>query len=332
MSVHVLPAPWNDRAEELRALRREVFVVEQQVPEALEWDGTDHECAHFMALDSTGQMLGCARLTPAGQIGRMAVLRAHRGRGIGAQLLEEAVSAAAERGHDQVFLHAQQHAEAFYRRAGFLPQGEPYEEAGIPHITMTRQLPVSFEAPALPAAPKAPPHPTDSRIEATAEARKKTLPAAPFANEGEARAALLSATKEPRRHLALLSPELDPALFDSEALCEALSAFVRSSPGTQLRILIYSSKRAIESSHRLLALARRLDDRILLAKVPEEHARDERSFLVWDNEGYWLQPGRDTYDGLSNGHDPVMAARLRERFDYLWERSAPDPELRQLKL
>lgn len=332
MSVHVLPAPWNDRAEDLRALRRQVFVIEQQVPEALEWDGTDHECAHFMALDSTGQMLGCARLTPEGQIGRMAVLSAHRGRGIGAALLEEAVSAAAAQGHDQVFLHAQHHAEAFYRRAGFLPEGEPYEEAGITHITMTRQLPVPFQAPQLPAAATASAHPTGERTGAAVDAREPTLPAAPFASESEARAALLSAVQEPRRHLALLSPELDPVLFDTDALCDALSAFVRRSPSTQLRILIYSSKRAVETSHRLLALARRLDDRIVIAKVPEEHARDERSFLVWDNEGYWLQPGRDTYDGLSNGHDPVMAARLRERFDYLWERSAADPELRQLKL
>ncbi|MEM1232200.1 MAG: GNAT family N-acetyltransferase [Pseudomonadota bacterium] len=331
MALHVVPAPWPERAQALRELRHEVFVQEQQVPEALEWDGRDADCQHFMALDETGRLLGCARLTPDGQIGRMAVRSALRGQGIGRALLAEAVTAAAASGHVRVFLHAQEHAVPFYRSAGFLPEGEPYEEAGIPHQTMSQALPLRFEVPALPdRAPTARPA-TAASTSAPGEP-EPTLPPVTFKGEALAQTRLLEALETPRRQLAIISPELDPTLFDQQAVCDALSRFVRSSASTRARILIYSSRRAVASSHRLIALARRLDERITIAKVPEAHAKDERTAVIWDNVGYWLQPDTLVYEGLLNGHDPVMATRLQERFDYLWERSGPDPELRQLKL
>ncbi|MEY4364236.1 MAG: hypothetical protein RLZZ24_1588, partial [Pseudomonadota bacterium] len=73
-----------------------------------------------------------------GQIGRMAVARHHRGHGCGARILQALIEAARHRGDQSVVLHAQRHAEGFYARAGFVPEGEPYDEAGMPHITMRR--------------------------------------------------------------------------------------------------------------------------------------------------------------------------------------------------
>lgn len=133
-------ATWPRDADALQAIRHAVFVVEQQVPEALEWDGCDAECAHAIAEDTAGSPIGCARLLRDGYIGRMAVLQHYRGRGVGTALLKKLVALARERGHDRAMLNAQSHALPFYARFGFVTDGSEFTEAGIPHQTMTLTL------------------------------------------------------------------------------------------------------------------------------------------------------------------------------------------------
>ncbi|MCA1979443.1 MAG: GNAT family N-acetyltransferase [Thiobacillus sp.] len=124
----------------LAAIRRAVFIEEQGVPEALEWDEFDAVSTHWLAVLADGTPVGCARLLPDGHIGRMAVLPAWRGQGIGRALLDAALSGARARGFSVVRLSAQLHATNFYKRAGFVAEGEPYAEAGIPHLAMIKKL------------------------------------------------------------------------------------------------------------------------------------------------------------------------------------------------
>jgi predicted GNAT family N-acyltransferase len=131
---------WRDAADDLRAVRREVFVVEQGVPETLEWDDADDGALHALATDANGRAIGCARLLPDGHIGRVAVRRPWRSRGVGTALLLRLVAAAQARGDTQAVVNAQVAAMAFYERHGFVPSGEVFEEAGIPHRVMTRAL------------------------------------------------------------------------------------------------------------------------------------------------------------------------------------------------
>ncbi|ODU28847.1 MAG: GNAT family N-acetyltransferase [Thiobacillus sp. SCN 62-729] len=122
---------WVRDAARLGAIRRAVFIDEQGVPEALEWDGYDAVSTHWLALAEDGSPIGCARLLPDGHLGRMAVLPAWRGRGVGRALLDRILRAAQAR---------QTHAAGFYARAGFVADGAEYEEAGIPHVAMQRVL------------------------------------------------------------------------------------------------------------------------------------------------------------------------------------------------
>lgn len=124
----------------LRAIRTAVFVDEQRVPEALEWDGVDGDCIQVLARAADGTPVGTGRLLPDGHIGRMAVLKPWRGKGAGAALLQELIAAARERGHASARLSAQCHAIGFYRRFGFEVTGEEYLEAGIPHRAMRLAL------------------------------------------------------------------------------------------------------------------------------------------------------------------------------------------------
>jgi len=129
-------ANWSQDGERLKQVRHAVFVLEQGVPEALEWDSQDSVSQHWLAEDKDRNPVATARLLDNGQIGRMAVLADWRGNGIGRALLAAVIEAAAQRGFSEVFLHAQLSAESFYLAAGFRPEGEIFRAAGIPHRTL----------------------------------------------------------------------------------------------------------------------------------------------------------------------------------------------------
>lgn len=133
-------AHWTQDRSSLRQIRDVVFIQEQQVPSALEWDDEDAIATHFLALSPEGVAIGTARLLSNGQIGRMAVLQAYRSSGVGAQLLQLAIHTARQRGDRSVFLHAQSHAINFYQAHGFIAEGHEYLEAGIPHRNMCLTL------------------------------------------------------------------------------------------------------------------------------------------------------------------------------------------------
>ena len=135
MSLYVETVSWAQQSDTLASLRRTVFIEEQGVPEALEWDGMDAAATHFIALDH-GSAIGCARLLADGHLGRMAVLPAWRGKGVGRALLNAVLHAARQQRLGWLYLNAQTHAAGFYTRFGFQPVGAEFPDADIPHLRM----------------------------------------------------------------------------------------------------------------------------------------------------------------------------------------------------
>ncbi|MEQ1657917.1 MAG: YbgC/FadM family acyl-CoA thioesterase [Hylemonella sp.] len=135
---------WEQVGEAARAVRTEVFVQEQQIPLELEWDEDDADALHAVAINRLGMPVATGRLLQhapgVARIGRMAVTRVLRGGGLGRDILQALMRAAAQRGDREVMLHAQRSAEAFYAQQGFVTRGQPFDEAGIPHIEMVRSL------------------------------------------------------------------------------------------------------------------------------------------------------------------------------------------------
>jgi predicted GNAT family N-acyltransferase len=121
-------------------VRRAVFIEEQGIPEAEEWDQADPHCLHALILTAKRDAVGTGRLEPTGKIGRLAVLAQFRNRGLGGELLEWIVQQARRQGMKSVHLNAQVRALRFYLHHGFAPQGPNFDEVGIPHQRMTRQL------------------------------------------------------------------------------------------------------------------------------------------------------------------------------------------------
>jgi len=136
-------ATWQAAKAQLRSVRSAVFIQEQNVPENLEWDGEDARAMHALACDAQGRAIGTARLLLHGDrahIGRMAVLKAWRRRGVGTALLECLLTEAQRHGASSALLNAQTYAAPFYARAGFTREGVEFLDAGIPHYRMTRRL------------------------------------------------------------------------------------------------------------------------------------------------------------------------------------------------
>ena len=324
MDVHVVPVDWPTHKEALQAIRGTVFIEEQGVPKEIEWDGEDDLAHHFMAINEAGQRVGCGRMLPGGKIGRMAVLAEFRGQGIGAEILAAAIARASELGLRRVTLHAQTAVVDFYRKAGFLAEGGEFTEAGIRHQAMALELPIPFEAqsdlPQVKIRQEEPPAEA-----AAAEFRQ-------FDGESESLIGLVDLLAHPSRTVRIYSQELDHSLFDRADVTDALSSFVRHGPPARLQILIHSSSSIVSRGHQLLELARRLDSKIEIRKVPGELATDRASFVLADERGYFLLPDHREYQAMANAFDPVEAERLAERFDYLWDRSEADPDLRVLRI
>ncbi len=124
------------------AVRERVFHREQGVPRELEFDGRDEDALHVLALVADGgRVVGTLRLLVEGErakVGRVAVERDWRRRGIASRMLELALAGAREQGCTQVRLAAQLTATGLYRRAGFAVESGEFEEAGIAHVWMGR--------------------------------------------------------------------------------------------------------------------------------------------------------------------------------------------------
>lgn len=131
-------ADWETDANAIRAIRTAVFVDEQDIDAELEFDGSDPDCVHYLAYDMDGHAIATARMSADGRIGRMAVLPDYRNQGVGSALLLSLIELAGEHRLDEVYVHAQESAASFYHQHGFIATGEPFQEAGITHYSMSR--------------------------------------------------------------------------------------------------------------------------------------------------------------------------------------------------
>ena len=125
------------------AIRHRVFVVEQRVPVELETDSYDDDADHLLGLVD-GVPLGAGRLVvesdAQGHLGRLAVLSEARGSGLGVALVRAIEERAQERGLGSVVLGSQVYAVGFYERLGYAAYGEVFDDAGIPHRHMRKEL------------------------------------------------------------------------------------------------------------------------------------------------------------------------------------------------
>lgn len=135
-NISIITVNWATHQQQLVDIRTQVFMIEQNVSADLEWDGLDAEAMHLLAFNPKGIAIGCARLLSGGSVGRMAVLKGWRGKGVGRLLLNEAIKIHRQHGVSEIKLSAQIHAITFYESAGFEVCSLPYLDANIMHVDM----------------------------------------------------------------------------------------------------------------------------------------------------------------------------------------------------
>jgi predicted GNAT family N-acyltransferase len=296
---HVEAIDYASGAAPVHQVRDVVFVQEQQVPRDLERDALDPLSHHVLARDAAGTPIGTARLTPEHRIGRMAVLSAWRGRGVGDALLVALLDEARRRHWPDVSLHAQITAEAFYARHGFLPEGERFFEAGIEHQAMRRVL----------AGP------------------------AGIARRAEAVAISTAVIAQARRTLVIYSRALDPGLWDAPAVVEALRRFATRRTGAQVHLLLQDAGTPQRALAPLIALGQRLPSVFAFREVQDPvDLSYTAAFIASDDHGYYYRPLGHRFDGEAGLMHAGRARQLREEFSQMWERARPVSEYRALGL
>ena len=130
---------WDQLQQDAKLIRTQVFICEQGITEADEWDDQDVISQHFVIYDQD-QPIATARLLQNHSVGRVAVVKAYRGQGIGQMIMLEIISYAQKQGLSVLTLSSQVHAISFYEKLGFTVQGNSYDECGISHIEMTMNL------------------------------------------------------------------------------------------------------------------------------------------------------------------------------------------------
>ena len=298
-AFRVDPIDYTDGLPQLRAVRETVFVQEQQVPIEEEWDALDPDCVHVIARAQDGTPIGTGRLTPEHKIGRMAVLREWRGRGVGDALLLTLIEQAHQRGWREVALNAQVSAIAFYLRHGFQPVGERFWEAGIEHQAMRRAL---------------------------------TGPTA-IEDRDAAIATVVALVDAARRGLWVYSRDLDPGLFDAPSVVEAFRRFATSGRGGEVRLILQDAAAPQRAHAPLLPLAQRLPSVFLFREVEDPVDRAYPSaYVANDAGGYYFRTLGHRFDGEADLHAPGRSRQLRGAFMSVWERARPIAEYRALGL
>ena len=129
--------------DQIYLIRTEVFVHEQHVPKDLEFDDLDNESDHLIA-KLNQQPIGCARIRQIGKnkakLERIAILKPYRNKGYGTNLTNYCINFCKSKHDSIIYLHAQTTVQKFYERFGFIEEGTIFQEAGIPHIKMTKIL------------------------------------------------------------------------------------------------------------------------------------------------------------------------------------------------
>ena len=140
-SIKIFPCEFKDHQDSIQKIRTEVFVIGQGVDPALEMDGKDHQCKHVLAtIDDLPIGTGRIDLHHNGKVGRVSVLKSHRGKGIGKQMMEVLEKIAVDNAAPIIWFHAQVSAVPFYKKLNYLPVGQEFKEAGIDHIKMQKAL------------------------------------------------------------------------------------------------------------------------------------------------------------------------------------------------
>lgn len=300
---------WDDAQSALRLIRQSVFIDEQHVPEELEWDGDDKKAVHLLGKEGN-RPVACARILEDGKLGRLAVLKDYRKHGWGGRLLRAAEQHIKERKKNRLYLNAQANSYQFYFNNGYRPSDEIFWDANIPHIRMQKIL----------TRPD-----TISKTYMLGSDEENHYSDQPAASP----VWFQIASSQSRREICIQINDLAHPLFNNVACIANLSAFIRQSHQTQVRILLNKEIPGL-SEHPLLQLHQRMSSRF---KIRIDHLPTNKEAygnqILFDLNGYLRFDYRTSFCNFSNR---TSVSRHKAHFEQYWASSRQLVEGRNLNV
>ncbi|MBB1093582.1 GNAT family N-acetyltransferase [Rhodopseudomonas palustris] len=319
-------ADWSHDHHFICALRRRVLMTAQDGSTLLDSDMQDAHALHVLAIasmiastddvNSTTQPVATARLLTSGQIERMLVLPNWRGQGIGTGLLTALLRAAQERRYPTTWLLAPLSAIDFYSRWGFqldgtiIDTGNGYYQRMV-LMDQTAMLPMDI---------------TWRSLGVTAG--RMSLP-----KQSLLGLTIATLATQTRHTLEILTPDFDPALYDTDTVFDAVQQLALTRRGRlPVRILLFDKETLVYRGQRIIELARRLSSDIQIRAVPDELTEQCDRMVLADSVGYCLTRSHNPRLTLVDFNSAAEVRRLRRHFDQLWESSSVHQALRRLYL
>ncbi|MFO7704961.1 MAG: GNAT family N-acetyltransferase [Halopseudomonas sp.] len=328
-------------SQALRDIRQQVFIAEQGVPAALEWDADDHSAVHFL-LCAEGEALGTARLLDDGHIGRVAVLPAWRGKGLGERLMREVMAYAQAQGTSTLRLSAQVQAQPFYQRLGFVLDSEPYREAGILHVAMRWQAealdvsdfelpPIEFDSPGTfrihnPAEPS----PIDRAIDLPYQLGNQSELI--DVDDSKALDHLCLMLNQARRRIHIYAADQAVWLFNRRDVISRLEQLIARQPKCRIKVLLHEAGKPFLQGHSLLKLMHRFPSLLEIRKQHPEREKGPQVYLLADDCGLLMLPKAQQRQGFARYQSPDQVKRWSSHFDELWSTSQSDSAIRRFLL
>ncbi len=295
-TLTIAKADWANHAGLLSEIRHRVFVEEQNVPEALELDEFDSDASHWIARIED-KVIATARMLDNGVIGRMAVLKPYRGKGVGTALINAIIKEAKARSYPAVELGAQTHAIAFYETVGFRIKGPRFIDAGIAHQHMHLQL-TSDPPPGF------------------------SIDSALRANPAQG---VLELCKNGRWELRIFSHSLEPLLFSSENFIRCIYEFAHRHQESKVFLMICEERPLRETHHPLVELSRQYRHILQLRTLSIDYTVNADDFFIVSDEDHLITyPHQSEIDQMLRSDDEATARKYRMKFDQLW-RHTKDP-------
>ncbi|WP_426417694.1 GNAT family N-acetyltransferase [Aestuariirhabdus sp. LZHN29] len=347
-NFHILQKAWADAEAEIMALRSAVFHQEQGIELTLMGDAQDVSARHFLLyLESNNIPIGTARMLSNGRIGRVAIYQRHRGQGLGLALMNYLHDIAIQQGLSETTLHAQSDSIGFYQRLGYLNEGEPFEEAGIPHQAMKRTVP-SLDTPIDFTPDPGSPHTIIKAPSAEDYTPRGVRPAGePIETDatlGETGALphltdlsqivdhIAALIKQADEKVFIYAPTLVPTLFGHPKVLAAISASARRNPLSKVQILVSETASLVKQHHPLLHLQQRINSLISLRCTIPAYRLDSLTLVLADATG-WLEIIDDKPLTLSgNFNDAGRVKQWYERIEHPWNHSVVPKDIRQMSL
>lgn len=148
----------------------------------------------------------------------------------------------------------------------------------------------------------------------------------------ETREAAIAIACGAKRSLAILTPDLEPGIYDHEGFLDVAKRLVLAKRYAKIRVIVTDPARAIRNGNRFVGVARRLNTYIDLRNAHQDYRGHREAFLIADDNALLYRVDAARWEGIADSYDPVVTRRYLELFDSIWNVSEPGPEFREVRV